>query len=111
MDQFQLRLSVEDEDVGQANASTSELIDYLGSQDIAVKRLKENPDTMDLGTILQFVVQSGVVGAVAQVVVAWLQVRHTAKLVVEKNEAGRILKVAVEAIDPATAERIVEQQG
>jgi Effector Associated Constant Component 1 len=50
-----------------------------------VKKTKESPETMDLGTLLTVVVSSGAATALASGIAAWLQKNLGASVTIKKN--------------------------
>jgi len=94
----------------EANAAAQALADKLrGAEGVdEVERLKADPTTMDVGTILQVIVGSGSTLAIAQGVAAWLRGRRGVKLRIERDGKSGSLKAEVEGIDPTAAMRIVE---
>ena len=107
-----ITLEVIDEDQATAAHSARAVEDMLRSVDgvLEMERKKSDPDSMDLGSIVDVVFTSGATLAVAQGIAAWLRARRNAKVVFEQTGPGGSVKTLVQGIDPATAERIIERQ-
>jgi small-conductance mechanosensitive channel len=69
-----------------AGALASSLEKQLKEQGFSqVKKTKESPETMDLGTVLTAVVASGAATALANGIAAWLQKNLGASVTIKKN--------------------------
>jgi hypothetical protein len=104
-------ISIEAEDTLLAQRATRTLADILLELPdvVQVSRLKDNANTMDLGTIVQVIATSGGVLALAQGVADWLRrTRGTRLTIVKEGEAGSI-KAEVENITAEMALRITEK--
>ncbi|MFM0451675.1 hypothetical protein PQR21_14910 [Paraburkholderia nemoris] len=90
----------------QARAFTDSLREIEGVE--KAERLKENKNTMDLGTIITVLASSGATLALSQGIADWLRSRRSTKLTIERDASTDSIKATVEGIDPDTAQQIVE---
>ena len=92
-------------DAGEAADELRDLIrSQEGARDISVERHKPSPDTQDLGTMLQLVLGSSAVGAIAYAVASYIRSRgHRVELLTREGkliatgDAARKLDVAATA--------------
>jgi len=104
------RISISAEDQQTAQRATRNLEDDLRelSGVLGVERRKEDPNTMDLGTIVTVIATSSATVAIAQGIADWLRRTRGVHLTIERNEKSGSVKAAVENVDQATSLRILE---
>ncbi len=110
MQKHSFKFTVDCESSGEAGAGAQALADKLREAEgvTDVDRLKADPTTMDLGSIVQIVAGSSATLAIAQGVAAWLRARRGVKLRIERDGKSGSIKAEVEGIDTESAMRIVE---
>ena len=108
--EYRFVIAAEDPDEAAAGQGAQALADALREADgvLGADRQKADQDTMDLGVIVTAIATSGATLAVAPGIAAWLRARRGVTLKIERESKAGSIKAAVQGIDPATAERIVE---
>lgn len=108
--QEEYRFVIAAEDQAAAGRGAQALADALRQAEGVLEADREKADqaTMDLGAVVTAIAASGATLAIAQGVAAWLRGRRGVTVKIEKQGKAGSVKAAVEGIDPATAERIVE---
>lgn len=103
---------VDADDRGEAGRGAQAFADALREAEgvLEATRRKADPDSMDLGTVVQVVVASGAMLALAKGIADWLRARRGVTLTLERSGKSGSLKMAVKGLDPATAERIIERE-
>jgi hypothetical protein len=103
-------LKITDEDAAATGDSARFIEDAARELEgvVDVHRLKSDPNTMDLGNIVEIVMTSGATIALAQGLAGWLKARRGAKVEIETQGTNGPIKTIVHGVDPATAQRIVE---
>jgi len=103
-ERFEIHVEAEDDRAAQqaTRTLTDHLLEITGV--LRVDRRKDDPNTQDLGTIVQVIAASGATLALAQGIAEWLRRTRGTKL---KIITGCI-KAEVENITPDVAERIIE---
>ena len=98
------------EDEAAADRCARALADVLGEADGVLEAVREkiNRQTMDLGTIVSVIADSGATLAIAQGLAVWLRQRRGATVTVERDGKAGSVKAAVAGLDPEAAVRIIE---
>ena len=110
MERERFGITVQAADQAEAGRGAQALADALREAEgvLEVGRRKADPDTMDLGTILEVVATAGTILSLAHDLLAWLRRRPGVTLTISRDEKAGSLKAVVEGIDAKTATRIVE---
>ena len=103
-------IEVEAESRSGAGAGAGTLVDALSGIEgvVETRRLKIDPDTMDIGSTIQIIATSGATVALAQGVASWLRARRDVSLRIKRNPGSGSIEAEVRGIDPQTAVRIAE---
>jgi hypothetical protein len=110
MESQEYSLMVTAEDQAAAGRGAQALADNLREVEgvLEVERRKGNKDTMDLGSIVDVIANSGATLALAAGIAAWLRSRKQASITIERKSKVGSIKAAVTGIDADVARRIAE---
>jgi Effector Associated Constant Component 1 len=110
MERQECRFTVTAEDQAAAGRGAQALADTLREAEgvLEADRRKADGTTMDLGTIVDVIANSGATLAIAAGIAAWLRTRKQASITVERNSKTGSIKAAVTGIDAEAATRIAE---
>jgi hypothetical protein len=105
------RLVVTAEDQATAGQSAQALADLLRETEGVLesdRRKSDEAATMDLGSIVDVIANSGATLAIAYGIAAWLRTRRQASITIERDSKTGSIKAAVTGIDAKAATRITE---
>ena len=87
METYKIQIVVDGGSEATSGRYASELMSTIQSVDASVKaeRKRSDPNTMDVGTIIQVVIASQAVALLAAGVADWLRLRSTAKITITKD--------------------------
>ncbi len=99
--QERLHLSLDTESLVEGQKLIPDLIDKIveTSEDARPIRVKENPDTMDLGATLSLIVTSAAATALAHGIALWLARHKTATLKISTNAGDEIVATGLTSKD------------
>lgn len=107
----EVRFIVEDEDDAAANASAKDLAEVLLLADGVEKvtRVKEDEESLDLGTTVVALASSGAAIWIARGIATWLGQRRKAKVTVITKVGSEMTTVIAENISSNDAVRVTQQ--
>ena len=94
-------IKFEDISIAEADRYASELRDILldATPDVRIDRMRDNPQTQDLGATLALILGTPAVTAIAVAMGNWLKLRNSASLTIEKD--GRVIAKNITSKDAA----------
>lgn len=113
MERHFFEIAVEATNQGEAGTRAQSLADKLREAEgvLEIERTKADPNSLDLGSIVQVIATSGATLAIAHGIAAWLRARRGVRLQITRDRRSGSIKATAQGIDPETATRIVEFVG
>jgi hypothetical protein len=111
MERQEYRFVIAAEDQAAAGRNAQALADALREAEGILESNRRKADgtgTMDLGSVVDVIANSGATLAIAYGIAAWLRTRKQAAITIERKSKSGSIKAAVTGIDAAAATRITE---
>lgn len=110
MERHRFEILVEAASRGDASIGARSLADHLREVQgvLEADRVKEDPQSLDLGATVEVIASSGATVALAQGIAAWLRTRRAASIRIKRNQHSGSIEAEVRGIDPQAAIRIIE---